>query len=81
MSFQGEVGICISILKTNDTTGGMSMDYKQFLNPGQVLQLKGDLSDPTIICKVTVRIEFLFEDLFDRLDGQGRRTEHVTDYY
>lgn len=68
MSFQAEVGICISILETNDTTREMGTGYKQLLDPGQVLQLRGDLSDPTIIRKWTVRVEFLFEDLFDRVD-------------
>ena len=51
MSFQAEVGICISILETNDTTREMGTGYKQLLDPGQVLQLRGDLSDPTIIRK------------------------------
>ena len=51
MSFQAEVGICISILETNDTAREMGTGYKQLLYPGQVLQLRGDLSDPTIIRK------------------------------
>ena len=41
VSFQAEVGICISILETNDTTREMGTGYKQLLDPGQVLQLRG----------------------------------------